>query len=127
MGTILHHAIIVTSHNLEQLERARVEAASIMEIHIHGIHGVPRGLVTSIAPYVVNGGGSFTIMPDGSKEDWGTSYEADDARDEIVTMLEGFAYDDGSSSVQWAEVAFAGDDSTKNAVTRSYDTTKIGD
>jgi hypothetical protein len=59
MGTINHTALILTSSFVEKITIAHDRA-----VHVFG------ALATPMIPYVVNGGMSFMIAPDGSKEGW---------------------------------------------------------
>lgn len=119
MGKIRHNAIIVTSHDAELLAGVRAFAQSTLREKVHGIHNDPGALVTDIGRYSVNSGGSFAILPDGSKEGWGTSDEANDARRMIMDYIDGLAYDDGSTSLHYVEVQFAGDNDEETSLVRS--------
>lgn len=94
MGTIAHHAIIVTGSS-ESIERAREKAVEIFKVdpedhelfnRIMG-HPVIAG-VTNIVASGVNGYDSFMVAPDGSKEGWGLSDEGDKRRKELLDWLE---------------------------------------
>jgi hypothetical protein len=98
MGYMRHHAIIVTSWDVERLELARDRAADI-------------GLKpTRITPEAVNGYQSFMVPPDGSKEGWEESDVGDDARAALVSYLRAQECEDGSSYLSWVEVMFGDDD-----------------
>jgi hypothetical protein len=96
MGTIQHDAIIVTSWDRDKLAEAHQAAERI----------VGSDLTTPILAYRVNSGGSFAVLPDGSKEGWDESDMADAQRDELVLALEAFRYDDGSTPVEWIAASF---------------------
>lgn len=115
MGYIKHHALIVTSWDLDALAIAHGTARGLSTV----VHGSER-YVTPITDYTVNGGGSFAILPDGSKEDWPESARGDELRDRMVEYLESKRYDDGSSALHYVEVAFAGDKPADTKVERSF-------
>jgi hypothetical protein len=50
------------------------------------------------------------VAPDGSKEGWDNSNTGDEQRAELVAWLESQRYDDGSTSLDYAEVQFGDDD-----------------
>ena len=111
MGYILHHAVIVSSWDEKKLADAHAKALAIFDAT-----GAAR--VTSIAPTVVNGGGSFMVAPDGSKEGWTASQKGDEARTAFLEWINAQRYGDGSSSFSWAEVALGADDDTDTAILR---------
>ena len=98
MGYMRHHAIVVTSWNLDLLRKARAKA--------FGLSLKP----TEITPIGVNDYRSFLCPPDGSKEGWAESDVADLARKKFIESLDEMRYDDGSSSVAWVCVQFGDDD-----------------
>lgn len=118
----MHHALIVSSWNVEAMEKAHQVVAGILRDYV-AAHGGPdiadaSALLTPLAPYIVNGGASFAVLPDGSKEGWGDSDNGDSARDRIAEWLDAQAYDDGSNVYDWVELSFPGDDSRDAVVTR---------
>jgi len=98
MGYMRYHAIIVSSWNDELLAKAHAVALSIF----------PH--VSNIVPHIKNGGGSFFVPPDGSKEGWDASDEGDDRREQFVKWLKEQCYDDFSTSTPWIEVQYADDE-----------------
>lgn len=96
MGYMRHDAIVVTAFNKKYITPAIKKAISL---------GLP---VTRMTKEVTNGYHSFLIAPDGSKEGWGTSNEADDAR-EAWKEWANKAYKKGTY-LEWVHVSFAGDD-----------------
>jgi hypothetical protein len=95
MGVMVHHAIVVSSWNKEAIQAAHRHATELLE-----------PLVTPIVTTEFNGVGSFAVLPDGSKEGWGPSDEADEARATFDQYLRAQAYEDGSNALEWVEVAF---------------------
>ncbi len=95
MGTIYHHAIVVTA-----------DADDIREAHGRAIKTFP--WVSTLSPNGLNGYQSFFIPPDGSKEGWSESLEGNDLRDEFIYWLDSQAYNGGSSRFDWVEVGYGG-------------------
>lgn len=122
MGYIKHHSLIVSSWNLEAMEKAHQVVEGILKEygapHSNGTAADASALLTPLAPYIVNGGASFAVLPDGSKEGWGDSDNGDAARDRIAEWLDAQAYDDGSNVYDWVELSFPGDVSGDALVTR---------
>lgn len=108
MGYMVHHGIVVTSWCDESIEKAHEKAKEIFD----------ERLVSSVCGSMVNGYASFFIAPDGSKAGWPESHEGDAKRDTFIGWMKSQAYEDGSSSLDWAEVQY-GDESGYQYVTRS--------
>jgi hypothetical protein len=75
MGTIHHHAIVVTGWD-DSLDKAHKAASEIFR------------WVSPISPEVTNGYRSFFIPPDGSKEWWNESEEGNTRRLAFMRLLE---------------------------------------
>ena len=73
-------------------------------------------LISPIIEGMVNSQFSFFIAPDGSKEGWGTSKDADVARKEFLDWL-----DKNHDYCDYFEVRFGGDDD-EYRITRSLET-----
>ena len=94
MGTMHHHAVIVTSWNEDMIAKA---------------HAVAAGLSPHVTPIITatsNGQQSFAILPDGSKAGWAESDVGDAARGAFLTWVDSRAYEDGSNALSYAEVSF---------------------
>lgn len=96
MGYMRHHVIIVTSWNLQQIVEARETALDMFNIH----------QVSQLIYSPVNNYNTFIVAPDGSKEGWEDSDKGDDQRDIFIKWLNKQRYEDGSSSLDWAEVQY---------------------
>ena len=98
MGYIRHNAIIVTSSKRDGLEAAANHAREL-------------GL-TVIGPSepLMNRYQTILVVPDGSNEGWAESDAGDAQRAAFRKWLEEQVYEDGSSWLEWAEVAFGRDD-----------------
>lgn len=109
MGYERSHAIVVSSFDEAHLARAHSEAKLFCG-----------DLVSPIVPRRINGGGSFFVAPDGSKELWEESDLADTQRNDLIRWLDTQRYGDGSTPLDWVEVQF-GDDEHETLVTRHSD------
>lgn len=98
MGYMRHNVIVATSWNDALIDRAATFARNL-------------GL-TVIGPSapLVNGYRTMTVCPDGSKEGWPESDAADEKREKLRAFLNGERYEDGSTSIEWFEAMFGGDD-----------------
>ena len=73
--------------------------------------------VSDLVHSFINGYTTFLIAPDGSKEGWDESNEGDKLRDLFVDYINSQAYEDGSSSLKYAEL-FYGEDNGKSKIVR---------
>jgi hypothetical protein len=98
MGHIRHDAIVITSWKKEALEAAATFARN-------------QGF-TVIGPSapLINDYSTILICPDGSKEGWAESDAFDAKRQAFLKYLDSVRYDDGSSPLDWASVAYGSDD-----------------
>lgn len=120
MSYMRHHAIIVTSfmRKKEGRQSITLEDARDRAVAAFTIDG--QCLVSEIVDGAANGYGSFMIAPDGSKEGWPTSDDAEHARDAFIEWLDAQRFEDGSSLFCWVEVQF-GDDKGETKVLRDSD------
>lgn len=98
MGYIRHNAIVVTSWNPEAIVAADAEARRL-------------GL-TVLGPTAAatNAYRTLLICPDGSYEGWKESDEGDDRREKFREWARTLRYEDGSSPLEWCEIAYGNDD-----------------
>jgi hypothetical protein len=75
MGYMRHHAIVVTTWNRQQAERAHAKATEL------GMQ------VSEIITSHTNAQESFFVAPDGSKEGWSESDTGDQRRDAFIEFL----------------------------------------
>ena len=104
MGYIRHNAIIVTSWNEKAIESA-VEKAREIGLQILG----PSNQAT-------NGYRSILVCPDGSKEGWEESDQGDQRRAKFRDFLNG----DGSTNLDWVEIAYGSDDQKASIVDHAW-------
>lgn len=109
MGIITHDALIVTGF-AEAIADAHEQATALFQAF--------PGLVSPLSSRQMNGYQSFGVFPDGSKEGWDHSEEADRCRDELITHLRKLGVDWvhirygeclGDEGIQGAEIAAASD------------------
>lgn len=98
MGYTRHHAIVVSSWDVEKIKLANNKAKEICG-----------SLVSDIIEGKINQVMSFFIAPDGSKEGWGESNLGDSLRGLFVDWINKQAYEDGSNSLGYAELFYADD------------------
>lgn len=100
MGYMRHNAIVVTSWNTDVIEAAACRARNI-------------GL-TVIGPSaaLINGYRTMLVCPDGSKECWEESDQGDRRRADFRDWMNAQRHEDGSSSLEWTEIAYGSDDCT---------------
>lgn len=93
MGVIIHHVIVVTGGiDFPELREAHAKAKELLP-----------GLVSEIVHGRANGYSSFLVAPDGSKEGWRGSNEADTQRDQFVNWIK------EHRGLDWFVVRFGGD------------------
>lgn len=89
MGTIQHHAILVTGME-EHVSQARDIALSIF----------PDEQVSLVSGPVTNHFCSFAVFPDGSKEWWPESDRGNEQREKFISWLKEYLW------VSWVEVGY---------------------
>lgn len=104
MGYVRHNAIVVTSYNDEIISDAHTEATQL------------GCLVSPVVKGGVNSYHSFLIAPDGSKEGWLESHDGDLRCAEFKMWTRTVRHSDGSSPLEWVEVAYGSDDKDSNVV-----------
>lgn len=106
MGYIRHHAIVVTTFQKDLTEKVHQKAVEIFGES-----------VSNIVPSQINADYSFFIGPDGSKLGWKEDEDGDTRRDVFIEYIESLSYEDGSNSVDYAEL-FYGDDEGDAGIVR---------
>lgn len=110
MGTIKHHAIVVTTYEYGVALRIRDKAEEIFRNKFNGpADSDAENMITSIASGIANEQYSLMIAPDGSKEGWGASNRADEAREELIGYLRTVCCD-------FIEILFGGDNDIEEIV-----------
>lgn len=98
MGLQAHRAILVTSWDENALSTARAKAVEVLASAGFGCGS----MVTPVVYGVVNGYGTFIIVPDGSKLGWPHAIAADNARENFLLWLRSQDY------VDYAYVQYGG-------------------
>lgn len=57
-------------------------------------------------PSLINGKTTIVLAPDGSKKGWDEAERGKDLRDDFISKLESFDYEDGSNPFDWVEVGY---------------------
>jgi hypothetical protein len=102
MGYIIHHTIIVNGVEGEHIKKAHKKAKSIF-----------KHLTSNIVNAKMNGGSSFFIAPDESKEGWDESNTQDINRKTYVDYLRMNGY-------TFVELCFGGDGGENKIINHSY-------
>jgi hypothetical protein len=102
MGYLRHECIVVSSWDVDRVSKAHAAACGTFNECGMG------SLVGGIIQHVVNGGASFLIAPDGSKEGWEPSDRGAAARTEYIKWLESPQASD--LYLDWALILIGGDD-----------------
>ena len=75
--------------------------------------------ISDVLKAPVNNVSSFMVGPDGSKEGWEESKLGDEQREQFIKHFDRYAYEDGSTSIKWAEVQYGDDEGEGNQLLRS--------
>jgi hypothetical protein len=94
MGVMQHHAIVVTSWDIEKL---KIVLAKAVEIGCH---------TTPIVEGRINTVGTFVVTPDGSKEGWSDSDDGDAERAALIEFIGTLAYEDRSNAIEFVEISY---------------------
>lgn len=109
MGYMRHHAIIVSSFSDEAIKTAHQVATGIFPF------------VSELIPHVMNGGYTFLVPPDNSKEGWEESELGDKRRKEFIEYLNNQRFDDWSTLLSWAEVMYGDEEGEAAIICHDYD------
>ncbi|MGV9226348.1 hypothetical protein ACWDPF_27185 [Streptomyces albogriseolus] len=102
MGRFVHDAVIVTTVDY------RPDGLPDIEAFRQSLPEHFRPLVVGPIPAPFNGYVSYAFLPDGSKEGWVPSSEADEYRAQFAALFN-HRYSDGSTSDDAIAVQFGGD------------------
>lgn len=108
MGYMRHNAIVVTSWKGQAITEASALARRF------GLQ------VIGPSDEVVNGYRTLLVCPDGSKEGWIESNAGDDARKHFKKWLDEQRFEDGSTSLEWAEIAYGSDDKNAEIIAHAW-------
>lgn len=130
MGTIINHALIVTASD-DDIAEAHAEATRRWSEDRYERPDNWNGnsfsqLVSPIIPCVINGGGTFMIGVDGSKECWDASDFGELLRAEFIEWLRSQDYrhqygdEERGSRFEWVEIEFGSSDNDYKYSIRSH-------
>lgn len=105
MGYFRHEAIVVTSYSEENTKEAHDLATRIFSEAAGDDEDKFVRLVSPIVTHMANGGSSFLIAPDGSKEGWTLSDIGEAKRRQFINMLTSL-----QNHADYALVRIGGDD-----------------
>lgn len=107
MGYIAHRALIVTGYHRD-IEKAHTKAVELCG-----------DLVSTVVQGRVNGGASFFVAPDCSKEGWADSDRGDDERNNMINWLQ----EQRSNRLyfDYVVVRYGGDDEELTTVEKTVD------
>ena len=108
MGHNRHHAIVVTSWDVEKLKIVHEYAKNIFA----------QGCSEIVSSHW-NSYDSFFIAPDGSKEGWPESEKGDSDREFFIDFIRKQVYEDGSSSIRFVELFYGDDNGESKIVTHN--------
>lgn len=99
MGTMQHHVAVAVVHAYDEATTGAAKVADALRLEADAIgNGVPyetepslASLIVGPVPTIVNGGVTYLMAPDGSKEWWDTSNLADQLRDRFVAEMRPYA------------------------------------
>lgn len=106
MGYIAHDAIIITVSDYAN-DRDFAPGPKVKAFR-ESLPQEWQALVIGPIHAVVNGYDTYAFLPDGSKENWGTSDQGDEYRRQFKAIFT-FQYEDGSSPFDVIEVRYGGD------------------
>lgn len=110
MGYIVHNTIVITSRDHKAISDAAQKAKEL------GLE------VLGPSPEAKNHYQTILICPDGSKEGWPDSQQFDEKRKACRDYLDDQRYEDNSSSLEWAEIAYGSDDRSVTVVDHAWTT-----
>lgn len=97
MGIVVHRAIVVTSWK-ESLLIELANRARALDVEVLGPSAA-----------VLNGYRTLVLCPCGSNEGWADDAANRDARCELKDWMDTQRYEDGSTSLEWTEIAYGND------------------
>ena len=96
MGTINHNCVVATTWKTEAFDE--VKMFILADSEMNGMCVFSTGLI--------NGYSTIFCGPDGSEEGWPASDKADTIREKLITKIETYNYEDGSSPWDWVEIGW---------------------
>jgi len=113
MSQYKHHAILITTRDKKLIDELRIKVRDFFLKGMQAKTGI--NLVGDITPSIIGGFYTLVIYPDGSKEGYETSVEADKIRAKIIETIKEMNSKKGCEEIRFAEVSY-GSDSEPSAV-----------
>ena len=108
MRNIRHHTLIVTVNDKKATEQICQSISDIFKRNMEAKNGFQ--LISPIVSSLINNYYTFFISPDGSKEGYDLSDDADRIRPLIIDLLKVYQTENSSIEINFVEL-FYGDDS----------------
>jgi hypothetical protein len=105
LRNIKHHTIVVSCNDHKKLEKVRAE---VVEMYKKYMEAKGFQLISPVIDSLINGYCSFFIAPDGSKEGYDASDDADKIRKLVVKYL--MSPEMKSGEVHFVEISYGSDD-----------------
>ncbi len=113
MRNIRHHSIIVTVNDKATIEDLRKKINEVYTKNMEAKNGFQ--LLSPTIPSLINNFFSFFIAPDGSKEGYDASDDADRVRKLVLEMLRNYKPKEDTVIVQFVEL-FYGDENEPSSI-----------
>lgn len=102
-----HHAILITTRHRKFIEELRLKAK---EFFLKGMQAkTGHSLVGEITPSIIGDFYTMVIFPDGSKEGYETSEEADNIRGKIIASIKELNQKAGNQELSFVEISYGSD------------------
>ena len=115
-SNFIHHVITITVQDEQVCNFLRGEIIAIAKKRMQVKN--PDTLLSNVQESLINNFFTFSFCPDGSKEGYETSVEADDARKDIIQLLTNFK-NQSSSVIYFIEVAYGDLESSFQIINKS--------
>ncbi|GAL85614.1 hypothetical protein CHU_3573 [Sporocytophaga myxococcoides] len=102
-----HHAIIITTRHRKLINELRLKAKEFFIKDMQAKTGPT--LIGEITPSIIGEFYTMVIFPDGSKEGYETSEEADNIRCKIVLAIKELNQKAGNQELSFVEVTYGSD------------------
>jgi len=108
LRNIRHHTLIITVNDKKAAERIYQGIADIFKKNMEAKNGYQ--LISPIVSSLINNYFTFFISPDGSKEGYDLSEDADRIRAMVINLLKFYQTENNNLEIKYVEL-FYGDDS----------------
>lgn len=105
-----HHVILITARDRKLMDELRKKAKDFFLNGLQAKTGFK--LIGEITPSIIGEFYTMVIFPDGSKEGYETSDEADKIRAKIIDAIKEINHQKGTQEISYAEVSYGSDSET---------------